>query len=343
MKVYAGMDPRMPLREVGPYAQRIEAMGYDGLHVAETVHDAFGASLLAAEHTAHIVVRTSVALAFVRSPLLTAYAAWDLARFSNGRFELGLGTQIRQNIEDRYGMPWADPVSRMRDYLQALASIYRTFRTGERLHHDGPHYRLTRMQPHFNAGPDDTTTPPPTWLGGVNAGICQVAGELAAGLVTHPTNSNVRYLETICHPNLRAGAERAGRDPADVDVVIGTPVITGADDAELDAERERQRHQIAFLYSTPAYRRTLELYGWEDLAGELQAMIRVDDWDALHKVVTDEVLSTLVPTARYDELAPLLLSRFGHLGTGLLFTPPSDPHHDDAAAEVVARLQAGCP
>src|SRR5207302_8646435 len=94
VKVYAGMDPRMPLREVGGYARRVEAMGYDGLHVAETVHDAFAASLLAAEHTTRIAIRTSVALAFVRSPLLTAYAAWDLARFSDGRFELGLGTQI---------------------------------------------------------------------------------------------------------------------------------------------------------------------------------------------------------------------------------------------------------
>jgi probable F420-dependent oxidoreductase len=337
------MDPRMPLRDVGAYARRVEAMGYDGLHVAETVHDAFAVSLLAAEHTERIVVRTSVALAFVRSPLLTAYAAWDLARFSDGRFELGLGTQIRQNIEDRYGMPWAEPVARMRDYLDALAAIYRTFQTGESLHHVGPHYRLTRMQPYFNAGPDDTTAPPPTWLGGVNAGICQLAGELAAGIVTHPTNSNPRYLEAICLPNLRIGAERAGRDPAGVEVVIGAPTVTGPSDAELDVERERQRRLFAFLYSTPAYRRTLELYGWEHLAAELQALIRADNWDDLHKLVTDEVLSTLVPTARYDELAPLLLSRFGHLGTGLLLTPPTDPRHDDDAADVVARLQEGCP
>jgi alkanesulfonate monooxygenase SsuD/methylene tetrahydromethanopterin reductase-like flavin-dependent oxidoreductase (luciferase family) len=110
MKVHAGMDPRLPLREVAAYARRVEAMGYDGLHVAETVHDPFMVATLALEHTERVVVRTNVALAFVRSPLRTAYAAWDLAVLSGGRFHLGLGTQIRQNIEDRYAMPWGEPV-----------------------------------------------------------------------------------------------------------------------------------------------------------------------------------------------------------------------------------------
>jgi alkanesulfonate monooxygenase SsuD/methylene tetrahydromethanopterin reductase-like flavin-dependent oxidoreductase (luciferase family) len=108
------MDPRMPLRDAAQYARRVEALGYDGLHVAETVHDSLAVALLAAEHTERITVRTSVTLAFVRSPTLVAYAAWDLARFSGSRFELGLGTQIRQNVEDRYGMPWTEPVARKR-------------------------------------------------------------------------------------------------------------------------------------------------------------------------------------------------------------------------------------
>src|SRR5215213_8093213 len=106
------MDPRMALGDVATYARRVEALGYDGLQVSETVHDALAVSLLVAEHTKRVTIRTSVALAFVRSPTLTAYAAWDLARFSGGRFQLGLGTQIRQNIEDRYGMPWSEPVAR---------------------------------------------------------------------------------------------------------------------------------------------------------------------------------------------------------------------------------------
>lgn len=341
MKVYAGMDPRLSLPDVVEHARRVEAIGYDGLHVAETVHDSIAVSLLVAEHTERITIRTSVALAFVRSPTLTAYAAWDVARLSNGRFQLGLGTQIRQNIEDRYGMPWAEPVERMREYVEVLGALYASFRSGDAPHYDGRHYRVTRLQPYFNPGPDPATVAPPTYLGGVNAGICRLAGEVAAGFVTHPTNSNPRYLETICLPNLDAGAARAGRSRADLEVVCGTQVVTGATGAELAAERERQRRLFAFLYSTPAYRRTLELYGWDDLASRLQAVVRADRWDELGALVTDDVLDTIVPMATYDELAGVLSERFGALADAILLSPPPDPRNDARIAEVIATLQAG--
>jgi probable F420-dependent oxidoreductase len=335
------MDPRLPLAEVGAYARRVEAMGYDGLHVAETVHDAFAVSLLAAEHTARLAIRTSVALAFVRSPTLVAYSAWDLSRFSGGRFELGLGTQIRQNIEDRYGMPWGEPVERLRDHLDAVAALFASFRSGEPPRHEGRWYRITRMQPYFNPGPDADTRVPPTWLGGVNPRICRLAGERADGFVTHPTSSNPRYLETICLPNLATGLAQARRDRSELELVVGTPVITGATTAELDAEREHQRRMFAFLYSTPAYRPTLDLYGWTELAPALQALIRADRWDDLAALVTDDVLDALLPTAVHGELAPLLLDRFRGLADGLTLTPPADPAQDGSFAAVVAALQAG--
>lgn len=339
MRVYAGMDPRLGIGDAVAHARRVEALGYDGLHVAETVHDALAVCLLVAHRTERITIRSAVALAFTRSPTLTAYAAWDLAKESGGRFQLGLGTQIRQNIEERYGMPWSHPVGRMRDYLDALDALYAAFASGEPVQHEGPHYRLTRLQPYFNPGPDPQVVPPPTWLGGVNAGICRLAGERAAGFVTHPTNSSPRYLEEVCLPNLRAGAVAAGRDPAAVELVIGTQVITGATGDQLDAERERQRRLFAFLYSTPAYQRTLELYGWEEMAGRLRALIRRDRWEDLAGVVTDEVLDTLVPTATYDELPGELARRFAPLGQGILLSPPADPTHDDRFARVVAALR----
>ncbi|MGH9090131.1 MAG: TIGR03617 family F420-dependent LLM class oxidoreductase [Acidimicrobiales bacterium] len=340
MKVYAGMDPRLALRDVAAHARRVEALGYDGLHVPETVHDSLAVSLLALEHTERIVVRSAVTLAFPRSPTLTAYAAWDLATYSGGRFQLGLGTQIRQNIEDRYGASWSEPVDRMRDYVAALNALYEAFGSGGTVHHEGPHYRLTRLQPYFNPGPDQETTPPPTWLGGVNPGICRLAGEVANGFVTHPTNSSPRYLEEICLPNLRLGAARAGRDPADVELVAGTTVATGATGAEVAAERERQRRLMAFLYSTPAYRRSLELYGWDHLTGELQAMVRAGRWDDLHRLVTDEVLDTLVPTATFHDLPAVLRDRYGGLAQGVLLSPPADPSGDDRFAAVVAAVRS---
>ncbi|MGP8059203.1 MAG: TIGR03617 family F420-dependent LLM class oxidoreductase [Acidimicrobiales bacterium] len=334
------MDPRLGLAEAVAHAKRVEALGYDGLHVAETIHDSLGLSLLVAEHTERITIRTAVTLAFPRSPTLTAYAAWDLARLSGGRFQLGLGTQIRQNIEDRYGMPWGEPVERLRDYLGALGALYGAFGAGGPVAHHGPYYRITRLQPYFNPGPDPDTSPPATYLGGVNPAMCQLAGELADGFVTHPTNSNPRYLRSICLPNLAVGAKRSGRDPGDLELVVGTQVITGANDQALAAERERQRRLFAFLYSTPAYRRTLELYGWEEMAPRLAAMVRSGDWGDLASVVTDEVLDTLVPTGRFEEIPGILLDRFAALGQGILLAPPADQRDDAAFARVVATLRA---
>ncbi len=338
-----GNGPRASLPDVIAHAQRVEALGYDGLHVAETIHDALAIALLALEHTSRLVVRTSVALAFTRSPTLTAYAAWDLARFGGGRFELGLGTQIRQNIEDRYAMAFSDdPLEQMRDYVGAVRAAFGAFESGTPPTFASRHYNFTRLQPYFNPGPIDAGTAPAIYLGGVARRSCALAGEIADGFVTHPTNSNPRYLETVCRPGLAEGAARVGRslDQEEFELVIGTQVITGATPAALDLERERQRRLLAFLYSTPAYRATLELYGWGDLGPKLRAMIRRDGFDELGTILSDEVLDTLVPTATFGELPGLLTQRFGALGAGIVVTPPADASDDAAFAEVIGAIQA---
>ena len=267
------MDPRLDLLACVRHAQRVEGLGYDGLHVAETVHDALSVALLCAEHTSRIRVRTSVALAFTRSPTLLAYAAWDIAKLSGGRFELGLGTQIRQNIEDRYAVPFGeDPIARLGDYIGAVRAAFAAFVSGKAPAYQSEHYRVTRLQPYFNPGPDRDTIVPTIYLGGVQRRACELAGAVADGFISHPTNSNPRYLREVCLPALAEGARRAGRDlnQDGFETVIGTPVITGDTVDGLLAERERQRRLLAFLYSTPAYAPTLELFGWGDLGPRLR-------------------------------------------------------------------------
>jgi probable F420-dependent oxidoreductase len=290
-----------------------------------------------------MVVRTSVALAFTRSPTLVAYAAWDIAKLSGGRFQLGLGTQIRQNIEDRYGVPFGDdPIGRLRDYVGAVRAVFGAFASGESPAYESRHYRITRLQPYFNPGPDADTVAPAIYLGGVQRRACALAGAVADGFVSHPTNSNPRYLRETCLPALAEGAAEAGRDlgASGFEVVVGTGVITGASPAALAAERERQRRLLAFLYSTPAYAPTLELYGWPELGPRLRELIRRDRWEDLGAVLSDQVLDTLVPSGTFDELPGVLLGRFAGLGQGLLMNPPADPAHDDAFAGVVAAVQA---
>ncbi|CAM3068074.1 TIGR03617 family F420-dependent LLM class oxidoreductase [Prescottella defluvii] len=339
MKVYTGTDPAIDLSSVADFARRVEAAGYDGLHVSETVHDPFLLALLALQATERITVRTSVALAFVRSPLVTAYTAWDLSKLSGGRFHLGLGSQIRQNIEERYAMPWSAPAAAMREYVGVVRAAFETFRTGELVAYEGDTYRFTRMQPYFNPGPDTTTPLPPIYLGGVGQRMLRVAGECADGLVTHPTNSDPRYLADECVPALTEGAATAGRALDDFDVVAGLQVITGATDAEVAEERERRRRLFAFLYSTPAYSGALERHGFPDLQGRLAELVRHQDWDRLRDIVTDDVLGTVVPTARYDALADTVRSRLDGVARSVTLALPENPDQDRRMAEVVAELQ----
>jgi probable F420-dependent oxidoreductase len=309
MKVYAALDPALPLTDVPAYARRVEALGFHGLHVAETLHDSLTVAALVAEHTERMTIRTAVTLAFVRSPLLVAYSAWGLAQLSGGRFELGLGSQIRQNIEDRYGMPWTEPVGRMRDYVGALRALFTAFETGDGARYEGEHYRITRLQPYFNPGPDPATAAPDIWLGGVNARMCALAGEVAAGVVTHPTNSDPRFVREVVVPNAKG-----------VKIVASANVVTGATDEEVADERERQRRLLAFLYSTPAYARTLELHGRADLQPRLQAMVRDNAWDQLAGVLSDDLLDELVICGRYDDVAPRVRERFEGLVDGVVLS-----------------------
>lgn len=341
MKVYTGTDPALDPMRVADFARRAEAAGYDGLHVSETVHDPFLLALLALQATERLVVRTSVALAFVRSPLLTAYTAWDLSKMSGGRFHLGLGSQIRQNIEERYAMPWTAPAAAMREYVGVVRAAFETFRTGELVAYEGERYRFLRMQPYFNPGPDTHTPTPPVYLGGVGQRMLRVAGECADGLVTHPTNSDPRYLADECVPALTEGAATAGRTLDGFDIVAGLQVITGATDADVAAERERRRRLFAFLYSTPAYHGALERHGFPDLQAELADLVRRDDWDRLRGIVTDDVLATVVPTARYDTLADAVRERLHGVAQSVTLALPENPDHDRRMADVVAELHAG--
>lgn len=340
MQVIAGMDPRAPLADIGAHARRVEALGFDALHVAETTNDAFLTCALALEHTSSLVVRPALALAFTRSPMQVAYTAWSLAAFAPGRFELGLGTQIKPNIVGRFGVEWADPVERMADYVAAVRAVFAAFRNGGPLRHEGPHYRLTRLQPEFNPGPLPDGATLPIWLGGVNKRACRLAGAVGDGYVTHPTNSDRRYLGELCLPALEQGLTDAGRDRSEVQVVVGGMVATGRDDAAVAEARSRSRYMLGFLFSTPAYRRTLELHGWEDLGDRLRSMTKEGRWEDLEATVTDEVLDTVVAAGRYDQLAKVLGDRYADLADGVLLHAPTDPADDEPFAEAVRELQA---
>jgi probable F420-dependent oxidoreductase len=336
MKVIAGMSDRIPLNEIGKYAQHVENLGYDILHIPETVHDSMAVALLALEHTTTLRVQTSLTLAFPRSPMLLALQAWDLSQMSAGRFDLGLATQIKQNIEGRFGIPWSSPIRKMNDYVVAVKTAWNSFATGDPFNVDTEHYRMNRLQPFFNPGPLPHEGPQ-LLLGGVNDNAIRLAGEVAEWFVTHPTNSHPRFLRDRALPRLAEGINSAQRVANDVHVAIAIPYITGPTQVSVDQSREAQRAVLGFLYSTPAYRRTLELFGWDDLGARLQAMTRSGDWSQLGQLMTDEVLDALIPSGTWEELPSVINDWFGGLVDAVLIQP-SDTY-DEEFAQLIQRVK----
>ena len=217
-EIFAATPENLGLDSIGDFAGRVEAMGYDGLFVSDAVHDGLLLAGQALASTSRLRVGISVLVAFPRSPMNVALAAWDLQKLSRGRFELGLGTQVKQNVEDRYSARWLPPAAGMKEYVGALRAIFRSFRNPrESLNFVGEHYRFTRLQPFFNPGPIDAPDVP-IMLGAVGPKMLALVGEVADGLHTHPTNTSTRYLREAILPNVAAGA--AKRDPA-----LGTPLI----------------------------------------------------------------------------------------------------------------------
>ena len=339
MKVYATMDQRMGLGDVEDHARRVEALGYDGLCVPDAVHDGLLLCQAALRVTSTLRAATSVLVAFPRSPMLVAVAAWDLQAMSGGRFELGLGTQVRGNIERRYSTPWTAPVARMREYVASLRAIFHAFQTGERLTFEGEHYRFTRLQPFFNPGPIEHPEIP-IWLGAVGPKMTALVGEVADGLMTHPTNASARFLREVALPALEAGAARAGRDASRLSLLAGSLIATGPDDASVAAQRERVRELLSFLYSTPAYWPSLELFGWRETGERLHALTREGKWGELAGAISDEMLDALVPSAPYTGIADAVREATGGLATHLNFPLPDDAAHDADAARAIAALRA---
>ena len=141
--------------------------GFDTLWATETQHSPFLPGPLIAEHTQQLNFGTAVAIGFARSPATLAYTAWDLAQASEGRFILGLGTQVKAHIERRFGMPWPDSVvGKLREQIAAIRAFWHSWQTGERLNFRGKYYKLTLMSPFFNPGPIAHPRYPDLYCGG---------------------------------------------------------------------------------------------------------------------------------------------------------------------------------
>lgn len=310
------------LSQVPAAARTLERRGYDGCWTAEINHDPFLPLALAAEHTHTIELGTSIAVAFARNPMTVAQIGWDLQDYSQGRFILGLGSQIKPHIEKRFSMPWSKPVARMREFVLALRAIWASWSDGSRLDFDGEFYTHKLMTPMF-VPPPHPHGDPRVFVAAVGDRMTEMCGEVADGLLAHAFSTQ-RYVREITIPTLTRGIERAGRTRADIEVASPLFIVTGLDEQQMAAAAVATRKQIAFYASTPAYRSVLELHGWGDLQTELHRLSREGDWDTMGSLIDDAMLAEFAVVALVDDVVDKIRARCdGVVDRVLVGFPPS--------------------
>ncbi len=324
------------LREVPEVAKRAERLGFDLLTNGERDHHGFLPPLLALEHTERIHAATNVAIAFARTPMATAYAAWDLQSFSRGRFGLGLGSQVKAHITRRFSAEWGRPVGRLKEYIQAVRAIFDTWQKGTKLDFQGEFYKMNLMIPYFDPGPIEHPDLP-IHISAVGPQMARMAGQVCDGLGWHGFHTP-KHLKEVVFANFRDGAESVGRNASELEFRGGCYIVTGNTDEELEKGRRSIRKDVSFYGSTPAYHGVLSLHGLDDLGHKLHGMSREGKWEAMIDEVPDDVTELFGIVARYDDLAAEIKNRYGEFATGInLNLPPTTP--EDQVADIVRHLR----
>ena len=326
--------------DAGHTAADLETAGYSGAWTAEGPHDPFLPLAVAAASTSEIELGTAIAVAFARNPMLLANIGWDLQTLSQGRFVLGLGSQIKPHITKRFSMEWSRPAARMREIVQAVRAIWNTWQHGTPLGFRGEFYQHTLMTPMFTPRASDLGDfgPPKIYLAGVGPLMTEVAGEVCDGFLCHPFTTE-RYLREVTLPALERGRAKAGVSMDGYDISGPSFVVTGDTDEEVERSSTTTRRQIAFYGSTPAYRPVLDIHGWGDLQDELNTLSKRGQWVEMGTLIDDEILNTFAVVAPPEEVAPELGRRYGDIINRISFYNPygGDP---DRWQAVMAAIKA---
>lgn len=319
------IDGLVPARldRVAEEVADMERRGIRGAWTAEAAHDPFLPLTLAAEHTDHLEIGTSIAVAFARNPMLLAHLGYDLQAYSGGRMMLGLGSQIKAHVTKRFSMPWSRPAARMREMVAAIRAIWTAWDTGERLQFRGDFYTHTLMTPFFSPGPNPHG-PPRIFLAAVGEGMLATTGAVADGWISHPFTTPA-YLHDVGLGAIDRAAVAAGRSSDDIEVALAAFVVTGDTEEEMAATADAVRQQIAFYGSTPAYVSVLDHHGWGDAHTELNRLSKRGDWATMGEVIDDEMLATFAVVAEPDAVADEVFARFGGVVDRLSLYPVGGP------------------
>jgi probable F420-dependent oxidoreductase len=310
MEVHSGLFGS--LKEIPQEVSELEAIGYSGIFSAEMNNDPFFPLLLAAEHSKKVELSTCIAVAFARNPMTVANLAHDLNQYSDGRFVLGLGSQIKAHITRRYSMPWSKPAARMREFVQAMRAIWDCWENGTPLNFEGEFYQHTLMTPMF-VPKQMSYGAPKVNVAGVGPLMTEVAGEVADGLMCHGFTSS-KYMQELTLPALERGLAKSGRHRDDFRLYAPIVVVSGHDEESFQANWQAMKWQLAFYGSTPAYKGVLECHNMEALHTDLLRLSKQGKWDVMAELVDDDFVEQFAIVCEDPKDIPQQLhQRFGHL------------------------------
>ncbi|MDX1883218.1 TIGR03617 family F420-dependent LLM class oxidoreductase [Mycolicibacterium sp. 120270] len=337
MQVDAMTVPQ-PLGKVGELARQVQSAGFSGLLFTETGRTAYLNAAVASQSAPGLELSTGVAVAFPRSPFVTAAEAWELQEGTGGNFRLGLGTQVRTHVVRRYGVEFERPGPRLRDYVRAVKACFHAFRTGK-LDHHGDFYSLDFITPQWSAGPIDAPDPKVD-IAAVNPWMLRMAGEVADGVHVHPLGEP-GYIARHVVPNVAAGAAKSGRSPSDIAMIVPVMTIVGDTDEEREKEREGVRFSMSFYGSTPNYAFIWDEAGFEGTTARIREKQKAGDIAGMAAQITDEHIATFATESTWDGLADALIDKYGEVATRIvMYNALGDPERVERYGAVAQRISA---
>lgn len=329
--------------ESAELAGALHRAGFSGMLYTETTQVPWMQIAAASMAAPELFFTTGIAVAFPRSPMVSAAVAYELAANTGGRFRLGLGSQVKAHVTRRYGSEFDRPAARMRDYVLAVKACFRAFNREEPLAHDGEFWKLDLLPLDWSPTPHEH--PMRVDMSAVGPLMTQVAGEVADGVHVHPLHS-MPYIENRLLPAVADGAARAGRDVADIDLIIPVFACPGDTPEERAPYVARAKRQIAFYGSTPNYAFQFDDLGFEGTTGRIRARMKAGDLDTIGDEITDEMFEMLAVVSPWNDMAERLLDRYSGTASRVVMylgeaQMRRDPRHLAKWGEVAAAVRAG--
>jgi probable F420-dependent oxidoreductase len=290
-----------------------EAAGIDSLWSSEMFHDPFTSLASAAAATQRVQLGTSVALAFVRSPWVTALSALDLDLLSNGRFTLGLGTGLKRFNERWHGVAYGKPTPHIKEVVQVIRLISEKAHAGEPIKFRGQFYDLDIQGWQRPVRPVRDRFP--IYLAGVREGMIRTAAEVADGLLGQPIYS-LDWTRRVVLPSLVRGLNDSGRERSDFKLCLS--VCCAVESGSL-AARHAAAATIAFYATVTTYEPLFSAFPRQ--VAEIQAAALNGRREQMIAAVSNDMVDAFAAIGPIDEVRRKV-SEYAELADMVILSPP---------------------